>query len=315
MKLPWFMEHDALESVSRRGCPPELRPYVESMLLKGYAVLPDSLSVDLCDSLVARFRAFERANTEKLAPFVGADGHYPRFVNLHLAATELFATFSANPVALAVQDFLFEAETCLYTSLFYERGSGQTLHRDTPYFCTRPEYRYFGMWVALEDVDEDNGPLMALEGGHLLDELDRAAMAREVLGADVPVPPDSTKLWDAYQAAVKRQGESLGLRVVTLPVKKGTTILWHPQLPHGGAPIRDSSRTRFSFVMHTTPEGTPVYHQHVFFAPDSVHPERASWPYETRDGRKYVRHARVSFAHQKDYAPSELVPESASPAE
>lgn len=306
MQLPWFMEHNARESLGRRECPPQIRPIVESFLDKGYAIIPGSLSADACDTLVERFRRFERDNADKLSPFIGADGHYPRLVNIHLAMTELFETFSRNPQALAVQDFLFDAETCLYTSLFYERGSAQPLHRDTPYFCTRPEYRYFGMWVALEDVDEDNGPLMALEGGHLIGELDRAAIAREVLGPGVPVPTDSQQLWDAYQAGVKRQGEALGLNVCTLPVKKGTTIIWHPQLPHGGAPIRDIKRTRFSFVMHTTPEGAPVYHHHAFFAPETPFPERAPWRYETRDGRKYARHPRVSFGHQVDYAPQEL---------
>ncbi len=306
MQLPWFMEHNARETLSKRGCPPHIRPIVEGFLEKGYALIPDSLSADACDALVARFRRFESANHDKLAPFIGADGHYPRLVNIHLAMTELFDTFARNPQALAVQDFLFGAETCLYTSLFYERGSAQPLHRDTPYFCTRPEYRYFGMWVALEDVDEENGPLMALEGGHLMGELDRAAIAREVLGAGVPVPTDSPDLWNAYQNAVTRQGQRLGLKVVNLPVKKGTTIIWHPQLPHGGAPIKDIKRTRFSFVMHTTPEGAPVYHHHAFFAPDAPFPERAPWKYETRDGRKYARHPRVSFGHEKDYTPQEL---------
>lgn len=300
------MEHNARESLAHRECPPAILPIVQSFLDKGYAIIPDSMSADACDALVARFRAFERANEAKLAPFRGPHGHYPRLVNIHLAMTELFDTFSRNPKALEVQDFLFGAETCLYTSLFYERGSAQPLHRDTPYFCTRPEYRYFGMWVALEDVDEENGPLMALEGGHLLGEMDRAAIARDVLGPGVAVPTDSPQLWDAYQAAVTLKGEQLGLQVRTLPVKKGSTIIWHPQLPHGGAPIKDITRTRFSFVMHTTPEGAPVYHHHAFFAPDTPFPERAPWKYESRDGRKYARHPRVSFGHEVDYAPHEL---------
>ncbi len=89
----------------------------------------------------------------------------------------LLKLFTENKAALEFQDLLYQQETVLYTSLFYERGSAQDLHRDTPYFSTRPEYRYFGMWVALEDVDAQNGPLMVAPGGHLLDELDREAMA------------------------------------------------------------------------------------------------------------------------------------------
>jgi hypothetical protein len=304
-KLPWFMEDHALERLSKRGCPSALRSYAEQFLRAGYTIFPDSIAPALCDALVARFRELEAAHQDKLASFKSPHGHYPRLVNFHLAVPELFELFSSNREALALQDFLFDAETCLYTSLFYEQGSSQALHRDTPYFCTRPEYSYFGMWVALEDVDEENGPLMVQEGGHLLPELDRPAIARAVIG-NGPLPSDSQELWDAYQAQVVAQGEARALKVKTLPVRKGSTILWHPQLPHGGAPIRDQSRTRFSLVMHTTPKGTPVYHQQAFFAPDTYFSERAPWSYLTRDGRKFAHHPTVSIGHQKDYTPREF---------
>ena len=306
MTLPWFMQPNAREAAASRGCPAGIRPLIEAFLDKGYVHISGSVSPQICDRIVDRFRTFERVHADKLAPFRLADGHWPRLVNMHLAVPELFELFSHNPQALAVQDFLFGAETCLYTSLFYERGSTQPIHRDTPYFCTRPEYRYFGMWVALEDVDEDNGPLMVMEGGHLLHELDRPAIARSVLGQGAPIPPDSTPLFDAYNQRVAEQGKALGLTVRTLPVKKGDTIIWHPHLPHGGAPIRDPARTRFSFVMHTTPEGAAVYHQHAFFDPQRHFPETAPWKYIARDGRKYARHKLVSFAHQKEYAPEDL---------
>lgn len=306
MSAPWFMQPYALEEAAARGCPSDIRPFLEMFLDKGYAVIPGALPGELCDAIVERFRTFERVHADKLAPFRLADGHWPRLVNMHLAVPELFDLFSRNGPALKLQDFLWGAETVLYTSLFYERGSTQPHHRDTPYFCTRPEYRYCGMWVALEDVDEDNGPLMALEGGHMVGELDRAAIARAVLGEGAPVPTDSPQLWDAYQAGVVKKCEALGLKTRTLPVAKGTTIIWHPQLPHGGAPIRDPRRTRFSFVMHATPEGAPVYHHHAFFAPEKHFPEQAPWKYVTQDGRKYARHKLVSFAHQQDYAPEEL---------
>lgn len=306
MSLPWFMQPDARETAAARACPPDIRPLLDGFLDKGYALIPGGASAELCDNLIERFRTFERVHADKLAPFRLADGHWPRLVNIHLAMPELFDLFSKSRLAIGLQDVLLGAETCLYTSLFYERGSTQPLHRDTPYFCTRPEYRYFGMWVALEDVDEDNGPLMVMEGGHLLGEQDRAAIAREVLGEGAEIPPDSQALFDAYQNRVAAQGQALGLNVRTLPVRKGAVIIWHPQLPHGGAPIRDPKRTRFSFVMHTTPEGQAVYHQHAFFAPQKPFPEQAPWKYVIRDGRKYAKHKLVSFAHMQDYAPEEL---------
>ena len=84
-------------------------------------------------------------------------------------------------------------------------------------------------------------------------------------------------------------------------VQKGDTILWHPQLPHGGAPIRDLKRSRLSLVMHTTPRGVPVYHQDAFFNPARPFPTTAPWTYKPFQGRLYASHGAVSFGHVVDY--------------
>jgi len=194
----------------------------------------------------------------------------------------------------------------LYTSLFYERGSAQDVHRDTPYFTTRPEYRYFGVWVALEDADAGNGPLIVVPGGHLLPEVPRAQIAREMWPSPEDTPDESLELWGKYQARVHDQMKRLGLTVREVHVKKGDTIIWHPHLPHGGGAINDLSRTRFSLVMHVTPFGTPVYHQKAFFNPSMPLPETAPWSYKSDGGRRYAAHASVSIAHQVDYAPREF---------
>lgn len=100
------------------------------------------------------------------------------------------------------------------------------------------------MWVALEDVDEDNGPVMVMESGHRLAELDREEIATKLFGAPDRTPAHSDELWVTYQNRVTEIGRELGVPVKTVPVKKGSTILWHPQLPHGGAPIRDRNCVR-----------------------------------------------------------------------
>src|SRR5437868_7753141 len=65
-------------------------------------------------------------------------GHYPRTVNLHLAFKPLLRLFTDNPTSLAVQDQFFGKPAAIYTSLYFERGTGQPIHRDTPVFSTKP---------------------------------------------------------------------------------------------------------------------------------------------------------------------------------
>lgn len=210
----------------------------------GYVVLDTDLAKQ-CDDVVAEFSALEKIHSEILKR--EPDGRYPRLINFHLAIPKMLHIFSQNHLALAVQDAFFNAKSSLYTSLFYERGSAQDLHRDTPYFTTRPEHKYLGVWTALEDVDESNGPLMVMPYGHLLPEEDREAIAAFVF-PDGKIPDASDELWVAYQTAVANRGMQSGLIVQSVPIRKGQTIIWHPQLPHGGAPILDVSRTRLSLV-------------------------------------------------------------------
>ncbi len=173
---------------------------------------------------------------------------------MYSAYRRLFDLFRCNELALAVQDYLFEGETAPYTSLYYERGSAQDIHRDTPYFATKPEYRYFGTWVGVvEEIDADaNGPLSVVRYGHRIPEFDRELIARRIFPDLAAIDPASGELFSAYQTELNQAWRERGLVQETLCVRKGDTIIWHPQTPHGGAEIRDLARTRHSIVMHTT---------------------------------------------------------------
>lgn len=274
----------------------------------GFVILESDMAT-LCDAAVAEFRAIEAARPDIMKR--EEDGRYPRFINFHLASPALRQLYVSNPIALSVQDAFFGAQSSLYTSLFYEKGSGQDIHRDTPYFTTRPEHKYLGVWVALEEVDETNGPLMVVPRGHLLPEEDREEIRATLFAADA-VPHTSDELWVRYQTAVARSYERAGLSVVTVPIRKGQTIIWHPQLPHGGAPILDMRRTRLSFVQHVTPENYQVYGLDAFFNPTKELPTEAHWTYRTDNNRLYVDHGVVGIGHHVSVPPETLSPAALS---
>jgi len=111
----------------------------------------------------------------------------------------------------------------------------------------------------------------------------------------------------AYQRSVAAQCRSVGLASEPLCVQKGDTIIWHPQAPHGGAEIRDLTRTRYSLVMHTTPLGVPVYHQDVFFNPSKQVSDRAPWQYVYAGTRRYADFREISFGHVRSHAKEEFL--------
>jgi phytanoyl-CoA hydroxylase len=300
---PWFMD-DSQIAAKLVTLAPDVLPHVKSIIDNGFAIIRGSIPKQRCDTLIARFKSFASANPDKFKKFLDSDGHYPRIINLHAALPELFELFSKNQLAYRVQEALFDATPCLYTSLFYERGSAQTPHRDTPVFSTRPEYFYFGVWVALEDANLANGALQVYRGGHKIPELDREAIALKRFGSLDEIPPTSNDLWIDYQGAVEQGCKDAGLEVESLCVSAGDTVIWHPQLPHGGGPISDLTKSRFSFVMHTTPVGVPVYHQDKFFNPSGEAPIDAQWWYEKVDNCYRVVHNEVNFAHSEAFPAS-----------
>ena len=293
---PWFLNPD--QSHQRlQTLPNHIRPYVAELVRDGFTVIKGSIPKEKCTSVIENFKTFAHLNNDKFAKFLDKDGHYPRIVNLHAAFPELIDLFDKNRVAYDVQEAMFGSVPSLYTSLFYERGSAQPIHRDTPYFSTKPEMYYLGVWVALEDANEQNGALEVMRGGHNIPEPDREAIALAHFKSLNAVPSSSALLWDGFQNEVQRLCAEAGINKEQLSVEAGDTVIWHPQLPHGGGAIKDISKSRFSFVMHTTPRGTPVYHHDKFFNPMAPAENNSGRPYEKHGSSYFVKHSEVDFAH------------------
>jgi hypothetical protein len=303
-----FLKPDAMRLITALDIDPATRARALEVVEDGYTIIKGAIRLDACQAMMSGFRSLERQNQQLFLASRNAAGHYPRIVNLHYAFPDLAQLLTRNIALLATLDALFGAPASLYTSLFYEVGSQQPIHRDTPVFATRPEYLYFGVTVYLEPADDDNGCLEVLPGGHMIPELNREEMAIQRYGSLDAIPNLDNEIWIEYQDAVMAEGHARGLRRRRLHVGAGDTVIWHPQLPHGGTPIRDHSRTRFSFVMHVTPEGVPVYHQDVFFAPSKPMPVTARWGYYDVDGRKIADHAGIlSFGGEHNYHKDQFV--------
>lgn len=266
----------------------------DALMRDGYVVVRQAIDANLVDEVNQRIARFKARNPKAIARNVDDHQRLYRVVNLHLVVDAMTRLLGESR-AIAVCDRFFGVPTTLYTSLYYERGSEQSLHRDSPVFTTRPAERYMGVWTALDNVDDSNGPLMVVPGSHALPPLDLAAIRAKVFG-EQPVPPMSGEGWAAYQDAVAAQCAEAGLQAQAVHVAPGDVIIWHPQLFHGGAP-HPSAGTRRSVVMHVTPKGTPVGHMDAFYG-QTVLPERAAWRYYRRGEREIARFGQVDFGHE-----------------
>lgn len=266
----------------------------DSLMQDGYAVVPGAVDAALCAELNERIARFKRRNRRAMSRNVDEHGRLYRVVNLHLGVDAITRLLTDNR-AISVCDRFFGEPTSLYTSLYYERGSEQPLHRDTPVFCTTPPERYLGVWVALDEVGEDNGPLRVVPRSHALPPVDVPRLRREVFG-DGPIDKASAQGWSAYQDEVLRQSQAAGLEPRSVHVRPGDVVIWHPQLFHGGAP-HPSARSRRSVVMHVTPKDTPVGHMDVFYDPGQAR-TTPQWRYYRRGDRHIAKFDRIDFGHE-----------------
>jgi phytanoyl-CoA hydroxylase len=294
----WIDAPGALDELEARVPDRAAREHVRELIVDGFTIVRGGLPPEACDRAVRGFHNWCEANAEYVAGFRNKRGRLPRLANLQLASAPVADTFSRNKATLAVLDACLGSRASVYTSLYYETGSQQPIHRDNPLFRTEPENRFFGMWTALEDVDLTNGPLFLIPGGHRIEYVDPAPIAARHFPDLAAIPKLSAVLWDEYQACVTRHCDEHGLKLRHVPVQKGDTILWHPLLPHGGAPITDPDRTRHSIVVHTVPEQTPVYQSDVFFNRHAAPARKPWWHYRAHRGRLMAEMPPAGFPEE-----------------
>jgi hypothetical protein len=106
-----------------------------------------------------------------------------------------------------------------------------------------------GVWVALEDIDMDNGPLVYYPGSHRLQELRMQDVGADSRADDYP----------RYERFVAEEIERRGLEPAYGTIRKGQALIWATNLLHGGLAHRDPARTRHSQVTHFFFEGCRYY--------------------------------------------------------
>jgi hypothetical protein len=287
--VPWFDASDALDQIRSRaaldGGLEEAARVARSFIEEGYAVLPGLIEAAECDSICADLHRFVARHSELSERYRDAQGRYPRLVNLHLASLQAMRAGN-HPRLARILDFLFGKPTGIYSSLYFEFGSQQPMHRDSPFFHTYPKNQFAGCWIALEDIHPDAGPLMYVPGGHRL-AIDQRKIFRDV---QLENPGRGHDWWlgqalQMYYGTVitwaREQGEPR-----TLAVSKGDVVIWHPELPQGGSPARDPLRAGRSIVFHCAPVDVQVHQHEAFFTSDAAPPPR--YGYGTFEHRKYA---------------------------
>ncbi len=110
-------------------------------------------------------------------------------------------------------------------------GSEKPYHQDNFYFRCTPGDHVITAWIALDDVDEENGCLRYISGSHRKGIIDHV----EVPGQPYNLaPPDDLIDWEKENAA---------------PVRKGGVVLHHSETLHSSR-RNNSNRWRRGYATH-----------------------------------------------------------------
>lgn len=162
---------------------------------------------------------------------------------------------------------LWGRKALAFQTLNFPIGTSQKTHSDIIHFNTEPSGFMAGVWIALEDIDETNGPLMYFPGSHKLAE---KTMPDLNLSAGREHYPE-------YEKAIEQLIESHGLKPTLGTVKKGEAIIWHANLLHGGFPHQDVSRSRHSQVTHYFFENCRYYTPMLYGRGDKKQFDNPEW--------------------------------------
>ncbi|MBT8327030.1 MAG: phytanoyl-CoA dioxygenase family protein, partial [Bacteroidia bacterium] len=126
---------------------------------------------------------------------------------------------------------------------------------DSVHMATYPLGGLIAIWVALEDVDEQNGTLFYYPGSHKMP----YATNRNIGNSTGPIlSPNPNKNYENY---LEKELANSDLEMQMLHAKKGDILIWHANLVHGGLPHIDKNRTRKSMVVHYFLKDRICYHE------------------------------------------------------
>lgn len=230
-EVPWF-ESDALEAyLARQSFDAETEAFIRKLARDGYATvdLGDAARV-LCDQAVADTEPyFAKGATRVQDAWYRSD------------AVRRLATWPA------MRDLLRDAfgrDPFPFQTLNFRRGSTQAVHADTIHFNSVPERFMCGVWLALEDIRPEAGPLVYFPGSHRLPVL---TMRDVGVNSGDPQPQDYER---HFEPRFAERIAATGLPRDQALLRKGEALVWAANLAHGGSPILDLESTRRSLVTH-----------------------------------------------------------------
>jgi hypothetical protein len=218
--------------LAKSGLPQDVQDGIRALNRDGYAVL--DLNIPDFDERVRRIDA-------DLSGKYGKD----RRVAEAWYWNEDVRYLACLPQVLDLLRLAYQREVIPFQTLNFEVGTEQPAHSDTIHFHSLPRHWMCGVWIALEDVSADSGPLVVYPGSHVIPDY-------EMHDLGVPSEVEHYPQYEQFMAALMK---ARGFKPRHLTMKAGQAAVWLANLVHGGSRRNNLELTRKSQVTHYYFEG------------------------------------------------------------
>lgn len=161
-----------------------------------------------------------------------------------------------NEKLLKILEILMGKKVELFQSINFLKGSEQGTHSDAIHMTTFPYGNLIAVWVALEDINTESGPIHYYPESHKLPYIFNKDFGNS--GAKYSL---GTKSYDDYSNTIEKLIHENDLKKKVFLAKKGDILVWHANLLHGGEKQTDKSITRKSMVFHYLAENAICFHE------------------------------------------------------
>ena len=236
--LPWVESPFFDDLLASKSLSDEKAKFAREYNENGFVVLPGVLPEELIDRvrLDAETRAFDpnfpiKTQRDKT--------RVQDFWKVSPATKEL----ACYPKVLETLDFLYGRPAVPFQTLTFRVGTQQRAHSDTIHFSSLPARYMCGVWVALEDITEENGPVFYCPGSHKLTEYDFSHIRESA-------ETTTYENYIEYEDFIENIVSEKKLEKKKFLAKKGDLLIWSSNIIHGGSPVTKPGTTRWSQVTH-----------------------------------------------------------------
>lgn len=200
---------------------------IESFRMHGFHAEYNFIDPKECDEIIAASQTLVNAK----------NGEYRPTLNPHIES-DAFLKIMRDPKVITIMEKLVGGKVSgIQTQFFFGKPgtSGFSIHQDNFFVEAKPADSFVSTWLALTDVDQENGTIFVYPGAHK----EGLLPVRKLSGVAV--------IGQEYNAANEECVVPEKYLPVTVEVPKGTLIFLHSLAPHGS--FNNTSTDRWRQVM------------------------------------------------------------------